>query len=69
MVTNSILTKNIIENASGIKMWQSLRQISDCAVKFKIRNLMNERHENENDFQQIDEVPILDIEDVIGDLN
>ena len=34
-----IVTKNIIENAVGIKMWHALRRLSDAIVEERIRQL------------------------------
>ena len=36
------MTKSIIENAVGIKMWHSLRRLSDAIVEERIRDLEDE---------------------------
>jgi hypothetical protein len=36
------VTKSIIENAVGIKMWHSLRRLSDAIVEERIRDLEDE---------------------------
>ena len=36
---NNILTKQVLENASGVKIWHALREISDIAVEFRIQEL------------------------------